>query len=926
MIRRRPASLAALVVATALASPVAAAVATGHALQAQPASGQAVTELAGCLSASHAGDLLLLVDQSGSLQQTDPQHGRVQAAQYLLRQLARATATSGTKLDVAVAGFDAAYQQHGGWSNLTPDSLGELEGQVQEFAGLDTGIDTDYPNALSGARDALREKSRGTTRCQAVLWFTDGQFDLETRRSGATRAKYGTTKDYAPGVQLTTDAGSDEAKRRGLETLCRQGGVVDQLRANGVLTFGVALGSPGTNFSLMRAASTGASDGGTSCGGPTSGVVGDFYPVANVDDFVFAINALGDPGNPPVQKADAVCAQPDACDGHQFVLDASIHSVQVLAGADRAGVDVVLVAPSGERKSFTASGIGTPSSSTLDGQDVRATWLSDKTLDVSVTQKDAQKWTGQWSVVFVNPAAAAQGAKARTQVRIQGDLVPVVLNAERLDLRTGDKPKVSFGLRSEAVQQPVAADQVLGSALLSASFLAPGGKEVPLLHDVPAARLGDPVTFDLTGVNPGQGSIRMALSVVTAAVPAAPGRPALAGTALAQRVAETAFEVQAPLNYPTVAAGVDFGAHEYDHPLQQQVEVGGPGCVWFDVPSVKASPDGVGTVTARTTSAGSAASCLRVPAGRTERVMLELSLQHAGNGTVAGQLTAHLAPLDAPDRAITRPLAFVADVTKPQDKGAFWLTLLIGTVFGLALPLVFLYLVRWWTARIPPAGLAVGVVPVDVGDSDVTRAGAPVTFSGEDVSFVGVESPGARRLSPMPGVELQTRSGLNPAAAPYTQVTAPGNVVVTSWHGDRLPLAVHGSWLALVAEPARRDVRIVLLLATTAGQETYDRVAREIRERLPREVERQRNELGPVTQRDAGVGADAWAPTAETSGDALGWTPSVPEPVTGSWSSSDVMPETPLSAPATPAPAPPPSAAPSSEGGSSGGGWWPSGH
>src|ERR1700716_4593825 len=55
---------------------------------AQPAGGGA-KRFGACLASQKAGDLMLLFDESSSLQDTDPQAARVQAARYLLQTLGK---------------------------------------------------------------------------------------------------------------------------------------------------------------------------------------------------------------------------------------------------------------------------------------------------------------------------------------------------------------------------------------------------------------------------------------------------------------------------------------------------------------------------------------------------------------------------------------------------------------------------------------------------------------------------------------------------------------------------------------------------------------------------------------------------------------------------------------------------------------------
>ena len=76
---------------------------------------QAITNTGGanrfgaCLAAQKDGDLLLLFDESSSLQQSDPGAARVQAAKPLLQTLGRYADRVGATLDVSAAGFSDSY-------------------------------------------------------------------------------------------------------------------------------------------------------------------------------------------------------------------------------------------------------------------------------------------------------------------------------------------------------------------------------------------------------------------------------------------------------------------------------------------------------------------------------------------------------------------------------------------------------------------------------------------------------------------------------------------------------------------------------------------------------------------------------------------------------------------------------------------------
>ena len=80
----------------------------------------AATGFASCLQGQKSGDLLLLIDDSSSLQGTDPQAARVKAATYMLTQLGGLTEWAKVELDVAVAGFSDDFRMTTDWTKRAP--------------------------------------------------------------------------------------------------------------------------------------------------------------------------------------------------------------------------------------------------------------------------------------------------------------------------------------------------------------------------------------------------------------------------------------------------------------------------------------------------------------------------------------------------------------------------------------------------------------------------------------------------------------------------------------------------------------------------------------------------------------------------------------------------------------------------------------
>src|SRR5215208_3712498 len=98
------------------------------AASAEPAGGGA-KRFGACLASQKAGDLVLLFDESSSLQGTDPQAARVQAARYLLQTLGRYADRVGANLDVATSGFSESYTREQDWTKLTGSTADQVGAQ-----------------------------------------------------------------------------------------------------------------------------------------------------------------------------------------------------------------------------------------------------------------------------------------------------------------------------------------------------------------------------------------------------------------------------------------------------------------------------------------------------------------------------------------------------------------------------------------------------------------------------------------------------------------------------------------------------------------------------------------------------------------------------------------------------------------------------
>lgn len=849
MVRRTPAASVRRLLAVAVAVA-----ALGSASPAQGAIDDggvgAIDRFGACLATQRSGDLLLLIDESASLRTTDADASRVTAATYLLEQLQASTARSGVELEAAVAGFSADFELVGDWTPLDATGLPGLVASVESFAERDGGIDTDYWNALEGARQVLADRPAPEQgrRCQAIVWFSDGQLDIEARDARAEQRAYPDPKAYAPGADLRTDAGAAAAEAAAQESLCRSGGLADQLRAAGVGVFGVGLADPAAppDLTLMTAAVTGTA-GTLGCGDLTSPPPGEFFLASDIDDLLFAFDRISNPGAAPVEQEHGVC-QVEQCveEEHRFVLDSSVRSVHILGSADVAGLDVVVVPPSGVQVPLRPATVGLTTVVPEDGVQISFGWQSPRSVVVDLAKgTDPQSWSGVWSVVFVDPDGSSPDAVSRTNVHIAGDAFPAVVTSDVLDaLHSGD---VVDGVRLgvvDATGEVVDLSGFEGTVSLSAALVDDGVTRQVLASDLGAAQLGDPIAIDLTGVEPGPATIRLELEVTTADAVSRDGE-LVAGTVLAPQRADVPVTVLPPLNYPRVADRLDFGAFPGEVDAVAMLGVTGPGCVWVeggDALTVTAAPAETGRIQVVAQDAVSAATCLQVADGESAELPLRMTTENAGNGAVHGAVTVRLAPLDDVTRATQVEVAVVADLRKPIYGAPYWLTLVTALVLGPGIPIALLYLLKHATAKIPPRALSARRVDVRVRNGQVLREDAPFRLRDTDVvHLVHLGGKGARRTT-ADGVELATSIGRSPFGPGYTRVVAPGLVGASSTHPRpagrrreaRLPLAVHNTWAVLhdPSGPADRAT-VLVLVGADAPDELRRGLEDDVAQRVP---------------------------------------------------------------------------------------------
>ncbi|WP_421118735.1 VWA domain-containing protein [Aquihabitans daechungensis] len=423
-----------------------------------PSGDPAIDDLVGCVQGSRRLQVLFLIDESASLKDTDPDDRRVDAARGAIDSLIALASSEGSaspQVDVALAAFSNEYRLVQDWTEAGPDTAESLNDSLAKFADFNSGIDTDFVNALSAGREALADQaaevtaSGGQAPCRAVMLFTDGGYDLAVRANEADQERLGTTKPYAPGIELTSKEDVLEAEALGRKELCKPGGLADQLRNDDVTLLTVALsGSVARRSQIpLAAATTGKADD-YPCGtqpkdGETARVQGAYLPAEDIDVLVTQFNGVGTRlagGNlVPGPSKVKVCGK-EPCDqgSRTFTLDKSLRRAQILALPPKAGASVVLETPDGETTTISEAGtskVGATSSTTRS--------VADRGFVIDLERPDdVASWNGEWKVSIIDETEEQEGDAATLQIYVFSDIgvefseLPVV-RARRIDGHSG---------------------------------------------------------------------------------------------------------------------------------------------------------------------------------------------------------------------------------------------------------------------------------------------------------------------------------------------------------------------------------------------------------------------------------------------------------------------------------------------------------
>lgn len=790
-----------------------------------------------CLAGQGHGSLVLLMDQSGSLTSTDPDKSRVVSAKYLAERLNDFSKRTGFTLDVRVAGFADVYNPQGQWASLNDSSMPQVAEAITNVGDAIKDYDTDYWTALEGARQDLADHAQDG--CQAVIWFSDGAFDLDVREGSAAQEQVGDTKPYAPGASLTSEAGVAAAEKKGAEDLCRATGLADQLRSSGITLIGVGLSTGGADFGLMHRVVSGGGDyaarnGVVACG-DVSEPEGAFYQVSDIDSLLLAFDLVSAPGT-QVSQSNALICQGVVCQEGEtsFVLDSTLQDVHILATADVEGLEVHVMPPGAS----TAVTLPSTTKGPQTQQGIRSEWLTGKTLQIDLSAQDISSWDGQWRLTFVDKQGGSQGRQAHINTHLSSPLTLSWQNLADTPLRQGETVDgAQIALLERAGGAVVDSSRIKGSVSYSVSLFDAQGQQHKLLESSDLSQLQQPLSLQIGPDVPlGAATLTTSVTVTTAAVTV--GGQSIEGTTLAPTLSSVPVTVNPPLDFPVLAKQADFGLLEEQVSASTELAVTGPGCVWLEPDDVvlTGAPAEAGTIKISST-ASNQDNCVSVEEGATAALPLTLSVSDHANGALTGALKVSVAPKDHPERAQQIEVPFTADMRRPLDVGTAWTAFVLVLLAGIVLPLAALYLFRFLAGRIRPGLLTSGVKVVEVPGPG---QGASISFALPELETRSVRKP-VRELQ-VAGYRLRVHLGWSPTSLPEVRLVEPkvpsvSGVLVGARNGcARLPLEIRGHWVAVADQPDSPSRVSLLVLAADSDPQTIGAITADAAERLGRTV------------------------------------------------------------------------------------------
>ncbi|MDE0572882.1 VWA domain-containing protein [Demequina sp. B12] len=696
---------------------------------------RALAETSACAASADRVLAVIVVDESASLQETDPEALRVGAIETALDSLEALASQVGDELEVeaALATFGTTYSELVGWGAVTGTHGEELRASVRdELPSRNNAQHTDYREALKGANESIQRRANetGGQSCSLVLWFTDGSLDVDD--NGAFDA-------------------SEEAA---VDEICTPRGISDSLRSNNTVLLALALFTEGSARSpsaqdqdLLQAIAEGTSAT-TECGTvpiPPDWSGGAYLRAADATALRTVFSEAGALIEGGVVDADAACPGP-ACAGGvlQMPVDAGVSRARVLVSADLDANPLTIVAPVSGPTELLAG------STSVDGADIEVRTEPDLTV-VEITVLDSRAH-GPWALDVGEGTTASLYYfwDARVVVEEPPDgfvigqttEVPIVVLSRQGDALTAN----TFGDVTATVSAAGASADVVsdGAGGLVLNVTVPNDDVVPEVD----------VSVDVTAVT------------------------ATHGIRLGPVSGRTSAETVLPASYPsTVQKSLRFPNVVGTEAVTSSLTIVGPergegrACV---AGLAIDGPSGADGLTLSLTP--QAPECVDVAAGQEVELPLSLATESGADGVAQGSVQLELYGVDA-DEPLTMSVPVEASMERPVDEVARvgWTILLVALAILFAL--MTAYLGRHLADRYRFGQSAQYCeVPVVITAAGVQRSDSPGSDLVDPVEdFSRVQSIGAASTTPrktIGSVTFDRKLPLNPWRSAQSIVTA----------------------------------------------------------------------------------------------------------------------------------------------------------
>ena len=777
-LRRSTAALLALLSALALA---AGGLATARAAESElsTTASKAFGDLAACMERPDSQlNVLYVLDASSSLEEdTDPQRLRGKLLAQSLEQLGSLAAER--EVYYAVSSFDLGYAERKPWSQLTPENAADAAAWSQnQYGWWGTGQATDWLSALDGGLATMQQSPNAKASCKMMVWVTDGGINVNSDK-----------RDFAANIAAMEEiCGTNPIT--GVAT--GQPAVVDAIRSSGIHLVAVALASQAFLDTL-----------------PASGRADEeskfsyLVPVSEGSGTVSNAGLTGDAGTSLTYECGTSPVPQDWAAG-AFVLGSSPIAlafqlggvVDRIRGGQPLGEDIDVpgtfeVTPGINRVTIQLAGsawsIVGPDGLTAASSDAPSTDPSVKYTTqgelVSIQIDEPVLRPGTWRIEVTEP-------KAKARVFIYALLTG---SADIPVLRVGEPGDIVITIDSEITGRTVnRADYEAQPISVSAG--APGGQAQTL------ACTDDPVllryTCAYTPTSVGSSMIRARLDV-----------KALNGTSLYTFIGNFSEQVAPQASYPQVLPD-QFTLSALDGRRGQatgKVTIKGPekGSGQVCLPAadeVSITQDVVDRADTYIWGGSGWGTCIPVGQGETATASITVANEVPATGTVSGAFTVQLKSSES-NAIVTQQVTFTFDSIRQGTPPPWLVTFLV--LFGLAVPILLLYLQARASSRLVMRGLQVASIPVVLafsgGYATLKRAkpegGHLLTL--EDWTWPSGQ--GGQRSFPCPGgVTLRAVTPRNPLGPITARAQASTGIRVASARGT----AQDGAWAPIDLNPA----------------------------------------------------------------------------------------------------------------------------